>query len=75
MARTVYDVSPHESGWQIKKRGNTQATGVHSIKEEAIQKARELALANQPSQVVVRRKDGTIEFEWTYGNDPYPPRG
>ena len=75
MVRSIYDVSRHELGWQVKKRGNLQATSVHKVKDEAVQRARALALANQPSQVVVRRLNGTIEFEWTYGNDPYPPQG
>jgi len=34
-----------------------------------------VAKANQPSQLIVPRKDGTIEYEHTYGNDPFPPRG
>ena len=75
MVRSIYDVSRHELGWQVKKRGNVQATSVNKVKDEAVQRARALALANQPSQVVVSRLNGTIEFEWTYGNDPYPPQG
>jgi hypothetical protein len=26
-------------------------------------------------QVKIHKKDGTIESERTYGDDPYPPRG
>lgn len=31
----------------------------------------------QPTQLLIRRKDGRFERrgERTYGNDPYPPRG
>ncbi len=73
--RTVYDVTPHEEGWQVKRRGAARASSVHSTKEEAIQAARALAHNNEPSQVVVHRRDGTIEREWTYQDDPYPPKG
>ncbi|MDQ4143794.1 MAG: DUF2188 domain-containing protein [Actinomycetota bacterium] len=33
------------------------------------------AKANQPSQLVVHRANGTIEYQYTYGDDPYPPSG
>jgi hypothetical protein len=41
-----------------------------SPKQPATDTGRKLALYNQPSQLVVHRADGTIEFEWTYRNDP-----
>ena len=37
--------------------------------------AKEVAKNQPPSQVVVRKQDGTIQTEYTYGDDPYPPRG
>jgi hypothetical protein len=45
------------------------------VKQDAIDSGRRVAIANQPSQLVVHRADGTIEVEWTYDNDPYPPKG
>ncbi len=75
MTRTVYDVTPHGQGWQVKRRGADRASSAHATKEEAVQAARALALANKPSQVVVHTKDGKIEFEWTYEKDPFPPPG
>lgn len=27
------------------------------------------------AQVIVQGRDGQWRTEWTYGNDPYPPRG
>jgi hypothetical protein len=29
----------------------------------------------QQGQVVIRKKDGTIQEERTYGKDPFPPKG
>ena len=47
----------------------------HVTKETAVAAGQKVAKANQPSQLVVHKMDGTIEHEYTYGNDPYPPRG
>ena len=73
MARSVYRVVPDGDDWVVKKDGAVLSR--HSTKQPAIDSAIAKALANQPSQVVVHRKDGTIETEWTYGDDPYPPPG
>ncbi len=73
MARKVYHVTPDGTDWKVTHGGATISR--HRTKDDAIAAARRLALANQPSQVVLHRKDGTIETEWTYGNDPYPPSG
>lgn len=73
MARAIYRVLPASGAWQVKKDGAVLSN--HRTKDPAIDDARRRALANQPSQVVVHRADGTIETEWTYGDDPFPPRG
>jgi hypothetical protein len=44
-------------------------------KARAIQLARGYCLRHQPSQLLVQKRNGRIASEWTYGNDPYPPRG
>lgn len=76
MARTVYFVSTHpDGGWQVKLAKGERAIKRHETKEQAIEHARGLAHSNEPSQVVVKRMDGTIETEWTYGDDPHPPAG
>ncbi|EHU4917199.1 DUF2188 domain-containing protein [Vibrio vulnificus] len=35
----------------------------------------DIAKRNIPSQLTIKKKDGQIEDERTYGNDPYPPKG
>jgi hypothetical protein len=65
--RKIYRVVPIGSQWQVKHDGAVLST--HGLKQAAIDSGRGLALANAPSQLVVHRADGTIEFEWTYGND------
>lgn len=75
MARNIYDVMTHPDGWQVKKRGNVTASATRPTKEQAVARGQEIAKANQPSQLVVHKTDGTYEYEYTYGDDPYPPPG
>jgi hypothetical protein len=73
MARKVYHVVPNGTNWQVKHNG--QVFSNHILKSAAIESGRQVAIANQPSQLVIHKADGTIETEYTYGNDPYPPVG
>ncbi|NAS22162.1 DUF2188 domain-containing protein [Herbidospora sp. NEAU-GS84] len=73
MARKIYRVVPAASQWQVKKDGNVLAT--FNLKTDAVSHGQQLAKANMPSQLVIYLKDGTIEKEYTYGSDPYPPAG
>lgn len=73
MARTVYRVVPDVTKWSVKHERKIMSS--HYTKSSAIEAGRGLAKANEPSQLVVHRSDGTIETEWTYGDDPFPPRG
>lgn len=75
MERTVYWISPHDDGWKVQRQGGERASNVYPTKEQAIERGRELAKANEPSQLVMQRADGTIEKEWTYGHDPVAAAG
>jgi poly(hydroxyalkanoate) granule-associated protein len=67
--RKVFHVAPHEEGWKVEAEGATRAASVHTTKEEALAAGRELAKGHLPSQVVVHKKDGTIQTEYTYDED------
>ena len=73
MARKRYDVVPSGTNWAVTTGGRTLSTFV--TKSDAITAGVTVARANQPSQLLIHRANGTIEDERTYGNDPYPPRG
>lgn len=77
LARSVYHVvhNSDKEVWQIKKEGSSTAIKNCNTKSEAIDYAVGLAKNNEPSQVKIHKKDGTIESERTYGDDPYPPVG
>jgi cell division protein FtsN len=74
--RVVYHVVPDkdENVWKVEKEDSDRASSICQTKDEAIEEARRLAQNNPLSQVKVHRRDGTIQTEWTYGQDPekYP---
>ena len=71
--RKKYWVVPNGSNWQVKHEG--QVLSNHAVKADAVEAGKKVAKANRPSQLLVMRHDGTIEYEHTYDNDPYPPSG
>jgi hypothetical protein len=71
--RTRYEVTPNGTKWNVSRNGAVVAT--YGTKQEAVDYAQGRAQADQPSQLLIKRANGTIEDERTYGNDPYPPRG
>lgn len=76
MSRTKYRVTPTGDGeWRVKRDGAERATGVYENKTDAVARAKELAKANEPGQVIIHGQDGKIQTEHTYGEDPYPPKG
>ena len=73
MEKRDIHVVPHEEGWATKKEGADRAGSVHDTKAEALDQAREQA-KRERVEVVIHRKDGTIQDSDSYGNDPFPPR-
>lgn len=51
---------PHGDKWAIKKEKSDQASYTFETKKEALDKAKEMA-KNQSVNIVIHRKDGTIE--------------
>lgn len=78
MARVVYRVLPESGDWRVTREALTQKR--FSVKAEAVAYGQEHARSeweknHQPTQLVVHKADGTIEYEYTYGEDPFPPSG
>lgn len=71
--RTVFHVVPSSGDWEVKREGGA-GVSTHSTKAEAEAAAIEVAKRSIPSQVKIHRKDGVLEEERTYGDDPprYP---
>jgi len=70
-------VSPEASNWKVQwEKGDVISR--HQLKNEAIIAARRQVRAypiGHIHQIKVQHADGTMQLEWTYGNDPYPPAG
>lgn len=77
MPRLQYFVVFSGGQWWITFQGKHH--GPYRTQEEAKAAAREAARKSadqgQPSQVLVQGRDNQFQVEWTYGNDPFPPRG
>jgi hypothetical protein len=75
MPRRVFDVAPDGEGWKVSDRTGQLASKHFDQKAEAVEFGRAAAQQVEPSQLVIRKNDGKIETEYTYGSDPFPPRG
>lgn len=69
--RTVYHVVPNadQSRWVVSQE-NAGFSEEHDTKEQAVEAAKNRARAQEPSQVKVHTRDGNMEYESTYGEDP-----
>ena len=66
-------VVPHQDGWATRKEGSERAGGVYDTKNEALEHGRDQA-RREEVELVIHRKDGTIQDSDSYGNDPHPPK-
>ena len=73
--RVTYTVAPDGNRWRVKKRGGSRASGTFDKKEDAVSRGRELAKGQERGQLVIKKQNGRIQTEYTYGDDPFPPRG
>ena len=74
--RTVFHVATRDGQWVVtRERRPDGEYDAFETKDEAIERARRIAHAERPSQVKVHGTDGQVENEFTYGDDPFPPRG
>ena len=77
MTRVQYVVVLHGGEWKISYAG--EHYGPYATQEDAItaaiDAAHKLGGKGTDSQVLVQGTDHKFRTEWTYGHDPYPPRG
>jgi hypothetical protein len=73
--RKTYHVVPAGDDWKVEAAQAKRAAGVFENKDEAVKRAIELAKAQELGQVIIHKRDGTIQEERTYGADPFPPKG
>jgi hypothetical protein len=76
MARARYYVLSNGGAWKIQHEGKDYhyATQAEAMKA-AVDTAHKAGREGHDAQVLVQGQSGQWRTEWTYGNDPYPPRG
>lgn len=77
MSRLQYVVVLHQQEWKISYNGKhygPYATQKAAI-DAAVTAAHGAGKKGYDSQVLVQGTDNRFRTEWTYGNDPYPPKG
>ncbi len=69
--REVYHVVPNSSGehWVVSQE-NAEFKKEFEKKDEAVEFAKDRARKAKLGQVKVHKKDGNMEYENTYGEDP-----
>lgn len=69
--RVVYHVVPNSSGekWVVSQE-KAEFRKEFETKDEAVEFAKERARKEELGQVKVHKKDGNMEYESTYGDDP-----
>ena len=74
--RKVYHVVPNRAGgWDVKKEGGQKASGHFDKKSEAVERGKELAKSGPLGQIKIHKKDGKIQTEHTYRQDPEKYKG
>ncbi len=77
MARVQYFVVLHNGEWKISL--NQKHHGPYATQKAAIRAAVDAAHSTgnkgQDAQVLVQGQNNQFRTEWTYGHDPYPPKG
>ena len=74
--RQVYEVRFDKGSdkWAVAQHGGGQVS-THNTKATAIGRAKSLAKAAELGQVVIKKQDGRIQIEYTYGKDPRRTKG
>ena len=66
--RTKFEVAPADHGWIVMREGLGRDS-THPTKEAAVQRGVELARARQPSVLLIRKQDGSVQETRSYGRD------
>ncbi|RDJ35348.1 MAG: DUF2188 domain-containing protein [Crenarchaeota archaeon] len=71
--RVIYRIQWVNKTWRLQE--NSQDLQFFNTKAGAVSFGRTRAKSNKPSQLVVHKRDGKIQIEYTYGNDPERYKG
>jgi hypothetical protein len=68
MKRIRIEVAATENGWTVTREGFGRDS-THQTKDAATRRGVKLARQKQPSELVIRRVDGTVQDTRLYGGD------
>ena len=71
--KNVHVVPAPTGGWTVKKAGAERASKKFDQKTAAVDYGRKVSKSER-SELVIHRKDGTIQQKDSYGRDPAPPK-
>lgn len=60
--------------WGVRGEGNSKLTRSFDTQAEAIAAGRDIA-RNQAAELRIQGEDAKFREAWSYGNDPFPPKG
>ena len=61
--------------WSLKKERSERSSMIFETKGDALTSSREFVRRQEPSQIIIHKKDGKIQTEHTYKNDPKKYKG
>lgn len=67
-------VVPVGNKWGVRGGGNDRLTVVCDTQHDAIDAGRPIA-QNQKTELVIMNRRGQFREAYSYGHDPFPPRG
>jgi Uncharacterized protein conserved in bacteria (DUF2188) len=62
------------NGWGVRGEGNSRLTASFATQAQAIDRGRDIA-RNQGAELRIQGSNGQFREAWSYGHDPYPPKG
>ena len=62
------------NNWGVRGEGNSRLTASYETQSAAIQHGRQIA-QNQNSELRIQGANGQFREAWSYGKDPFPPKG
>jgi len=68
--RQTFHVIPDVNSWKVKNEADATYDALVDDKDRAVELARQYAKQAPLGQVVVHGRDGRIDEEFTYGDDP-----
>lgn len=76
MSRAQYFILSDQGRWKIRYEGKDYLYSTQrDAMKAAVDAAHNAGRKGYDAQVLIQGQDGQWRAEWTYGNDPYPPRG